>query len=59
MGVAHVTLDNPPANSYDLEVMRKFAAAGVARVNLWVPPKPRDEVLPILDNYAKLAATPL
>jgi enoyl-CoA hydratase/carnithine racemase len=26
MGVAHVTLDNPPANSYDLEVMRKFAA---------------------------------
>jgi enoyl-CoA hydratase/carnithine racemase len=26
MSVAHVTLDNPPANSYDLEVMRKFAA---------------------------------
>ena len=26
MGVAAVTLDNPPANSYDLEVMRKFAA---------------------------------
>jgi enoyl-CoA hydratase/carnithine racemase len=26
MGVAEVTLDNPPANSYDLEVMRKFAA---------------------------------
>ena len=43
----------------DPEVMRKFAAAGVQRVNLWVPPKPRDEVLPILDHYAKLAATPL
>jgi enoyl-CoA hydratase/carnithine racemase len=26
MSVAYVTLDNPPANSYDLEVMRKFAA---------------------------------
>jgi enoyl-CoA hydratase/carnithine racemase len=26
MSVATVTLDNPPANSYDLEVMRKFAA---------------------------------
>jgi enoyl-CoA hydratase/carnithine racemase len=25
MSVAHVTLDNPPANSYDLGVMRKFA----------------------------------
>jgi enoyl-CoA hydratase/carnithine racemase len=25
MSVATVTLDNPPANSYDLEVMRKFA----------------------------------
>ena len=26
MGVAYVTLDNPPANSYDLEVMRRFAS---------------------------------
>jgi enoyl-CoA hydratase/carnithine racemase len=26
MGVAHVTLDNPPANSYDLAVMQRFAA---------------------------------
>jgi enoyl-CoA hydratase/carnithine racemase len=26
MSVASVTLDNPPANSYDLDVMRKFAA---------------------------------
>jgi enoyl-CoA hydratase/carnithine racemase len=26
MGVAYVTLDNPPANSYDLAVMQKFAA---------------------------------
>src|SRR5512139_1468864 len=37
----------------DVEVMRKFAAAGVARVNLWVPPKPKDAALPILDGYAK------
>lgn len=43
----------------DPAVMRKFAEAGVTRVNLWVPPKPKDEVLPILDGYAKLAATPL
>ena len=26
MGVAYVTLDNPPANSYDLSVMQRFAA---------------------------------
>jgi len=26
MSVAYVTLDNPPANSYDLSVMQKFAA---------------------------------
>jgi enoyl-CoA hydratase/carnithine racemase len=26
VSVAHVTLDNPPANSYDLAVMQKFAA---------------------------------
>jgi enoyl-CoA hydratase/carnithine racemase len=26
VSVAYVTLDNPPANSYDLEVMRRFAA---------------------------------
>jgi probable F420-dependent oxidoreductase len=43
----------------DLAVMRKFAEAGVTRVNLWVPPKPKDDVLPILDGYAQLAATPL
>jgi probable F420-dependent oxidoreductase len=43
----------------DADVMKRFAEAGVHRVNLWVPPKPKDEVLPILDNYARLAATPL
>jgi probable F420-dependent oxidoreductase len=43
----------------DPAVMRKFAEAGVTRVNFWVPPKPKDEVLPILDKYAQLAATPL
>lgn len=26
MGVAYITLDNPPANSYDLPVMQRFAA---------------------------------
>jgi probable F420-dependent oxidoreductase len=43
----------------DAGVLQRFAAAGVKRVNFWVPPKPKDEVLPILDGYAKLAATPL
>jgi len=43
----------------DVGVLRKFAEAGVERVNFWVPPKPKDDVLPILDGYAKLAATPL
>ena len=51
-----VSVFGAPANA---EVLRKFAAAGVQRVNFWVPPKPKDEILPILDNYAKLAATPL
>ena len=26
MSVAYVTLDNPPTNAYDLDVMRRFAA---------------------------------
>jgi len=43
----------------DLGVLKRFAAAGVQRVNFWVPPKPKDEVLPILDRFARLAATPL
>ena len=43
----------------DAGTLRRFAEAGVERVNFWVPPKPKDEVLPILDGYAKLAATPL
>ena len=43
----------------DLGVLKRFAAAGVQRVNFWVPPKPKDEVLPILDRFAHLAATPL
>ena len=51
-----VSVFGAPANA---EVLRKFAAAGVQRVNFWVPPKPKDEVLPILDGYAQLAATPL
>ncbi|MEB2283243.1 MAG: LLM class F420-dependent oxidoreductase [Polyangiaceae bacterium UTPRO1] len=41
----------------DPEVLKRLAAAGVERVNLWVPPAPREEVLPILDGYATLAAS--
>ncbi len=43
----------------DAGVLKRFAEAGVQRVNFWVPPKPKEDVLPILDGYAKLAATPL
>jgi len=33
-----------------------YRAAGAARAVLALPPAPRDEVLPLLDRYAKLAA---
>jgi hypothetical protein len=33
MGVAYVTLENPPANSYDLAVMQKFASDGDVDAN--------------------------
>ena len=38
----------------DPETLRRFAEAGVERANFWLPPAPRDVVLPILDRYASL-----
>jgi putative ABC transport system permease protein len=35
-------------------VLDQFAAAGVTRSILLLPPEPRDKVLPLLDQYAKL-----
>ena len=43
----------------DAGAVRRYAEAGVQRVLFWVPPRPKDDVLPILDRYAQLAATPL
>lgn len=40
-----------PPNRATLE---RLAAAGVARAVLALPPKPRDEVIPLLDEYATL-----
>ncbi len=38
----------------DTGVLDQFAAAGVTRAILLLPPEPRDKVLPLLDRYAKL-----
>ena len=38
----------------DERVLDQFAAAGVTRSLLLLPPEPRDKVLPLLDQYAKL-----
>jgi len=38
----------------DKKVLDDFAAAGVTRSILLLPPEPRDKVLPLLDQYAKL-----
>ena len=38
----------------DKGVLDQFAAAGVTRSILLLPPEPRDKVLPLLDQYAKL-----
>jgi probable F420-dependent oxidoreductase len=38
----------------DKKVLDDFAAAGVTRAILLLPPEPRDKVLPLLDQYAKL-----
>jgi probable F420-dependent oxidoreductase len=37
------------------EVLTELAENGVARVVLWVPPAPRDEVAPRLERFASLA----
>ncbi|HYM33114.1 MAG TPA: LLM class F420-dependent oxidoreductase [Candidatus Cybelea sp.] len=39
----------------DAALLKKFAAAGVARVVLQLASEPRDKVLPILDQYAAFA----
>jgi len=38
----------------DLEVLKRYRDAGVDRVVLALPPKPRDAILPILDEGAAL-----
>jgi hypothetical protein len=38
----------------DRGVLDQFAAAGVTRSILLLPPEPRDTILPLLDQYAKL-----
>jgi probable F420-dependent oxidoreductase len=38
----------------DRGVLDQFAAAGVTRSIILLPPEPRDKVLPLLDQYAKL-----
>jgi len=40
----------------DLEVLKRYRDAGVDRVVLMLPPKPRDEILPMLDDGASLVA---
>ena len=38
----------------DKAVLDQFAAAGVTRSIFLLPPEPRDKILPLLDQYAKL-----
>jgi alkanesulfonate monooxygenase SsuD/methylene tetrahydromethanopterin reductase-like flavin-dependent oxidoreductase (luciferase family) len=38
----------------DKSVLDQFAAAGVTRAIFLLPPEPRDKVMPLLDQYAKL-----
>jgi hypothetical protein len=38
----------------DLEVLKRYRDAGVDRVVLMLPPKPRDSILPMLDESAAL-----
>lgn len=47
------TVSGARDNPADLEAYRE---AGVERVNLPLPPAPRDTVLPVLDRYARLLA---
>jgi probable F420-dependent oxidoreductase len=44
------TFATPP----DPKVLDQFASAGVTRSIFLLPPEPRDKVLPLLDQYAKL-----
>jgi len=49
-----ITVYGAPA---DLDSLNRFEDAGVARVTFGLPPAGRDEVLPLLDTYAKLIET--
>jgi hypothetical protein len=40
----------------DPEVLKRYRDAGVDRVILMLPPKPRDAILPMLDDSAALVA---
>jgi hypothetical protein len=40
--------------SRDLEVLKRYRDAGVDRVVLMLPPKPRDDILSMLDESAAL-----
>jgi len=47
-----VTIFGAPA---DLDTLKRYAEAGVERVNFWVPPFDREGALKILDDYAAVA----
>ncbi|TMA81115.1 MAG: LLM class F420-dependent oxidoreductase [Deltaproteobacteria bacterium] len=47
-----VTVFGAPGNP---DVLKQFAAAGVARAIFWVSPESREKVLGVLDKYARLA----
>jgi alkanesulfonate monooxygenase SsuD/methylene tetrahydromethanopterin reductase-like flavin-dependent oxidoreductase (luciferase family) len=49
-----ITVFNAPA---DAAALTRYREAGIARALLEVPDRGRDEVLPLLDKYAKLATT--
>jgi probable F420-dependent oxidoreductase len=39
----------------DVDALKQYSDRGVTRALFWVPPEPREKVLPILDRYAALA----
>jgi hypothetical protein len=43
-----------PGAPRDLEALKRYRDAGVDRVVLMLPPKPRDAILPMLDESAPL-----
>ena len=43
-----------PAVLEDLDRLKRFRELGVARMNVRLPPAKADEILPVLDRWAKL-----